>query len=352
MATIKRPLLTDAPGASEAGNGRHNTAAHVVIGGRPYRWDELVVSESSSDGWAHHGIDILTDGSVVTAAPDQASVVVLGPGKQSRSQFDTDLIELHGIRVSPAAEGDILWLVDNGHKFLPGRPRYGEKVQPGRVVAMTPDGKRKGELLAPQLAAYAERPWAPCALVIDESQSGGTGDVWVADGYGASLLHRFRSDGTHLATIDGGTSGRAFDTPHDVVIDRRRGTPELYIADRANQRIVVLGLDGRFLRTVGEGILSSPSAFAVSEELLFVAELYGSLAVFDRDDRFQGFVCWGDDHNREGWPNTIDGTGAVTRPRLRSGALNSPHGLAVDQQGAVYVTEWLIGGRVVRLYPD
>ncbi|HEY1919790.1 MAG TPA: hypothetical protein VGH27_29815 [Streptosporangiaceae bacterium] len=351
MAIINRPLLTDAPAAVEAGNGPHNTTAHVIIGGTRYGWDELVVSESVSDGWAHHGIDILSDGSVVTAAPDQASVVVLGLGQRRRFQFDTDLSELHGITVSRTAEGDVLWLVDNGHKFLPASPRYGEKISPGRVVAMTLDGRQKGELLAPQIAAYAARPWAPCALVIDESPGGGTGDVWVADGYGASLLHRFRSDGTHRATIDGGASGRTFDTPHDVMIDTRRGAPELYVADRANRRIVVLDLEGRFLRTVGEGVLSSPSAFAVSEDLLFVAELYGSLAVFDRDDRFEGFVCWGDDHNREGWPNTVDGAGAVTRPPLRPGALNSPHGLAVDQQGAVYVTEWLIGGRVVRLFP-
>ena len=34
---------------------------------------------------------------------------------------------------------------------------------------------------------------------------------------------------------------------------------------------------------------------------------------------------------------------------LEAGKFNSPHGLAVDANGNLYVAEWLIGGRVTKL---
>jgi len=34
---------------------------------------------------------------------------------------------------------------------------------------------------------------------------------------------------------------------------------------------------------------------------------------------------------------------------LETGKFNSPHGLAVDAQGNLFVAEWLIGGRFIRL---
>ena len=70
-----------------------------------------------------------------------------------------------------------------------------------------------------------------------------------------------------------------------MFIDRRGGkTPELYIADRENKRVQVYDLEGRYLRTFGDGFLNSPSGFAVSDDLLVVAELYSRLAVVDAED--------------------------------------------------------------------
>jgi hypothetical protein len=36
---------------------------------------------------------------------------------------------------------------------------------------------------------------------------------------------------------------------------------------------------------------------------------------------------------------------------IDAGKFNSPHGVAADTQGNIYVTEWIIGGRITKLAP-
>ena len=143
-----------------------------------------------------------------------------------------------------------------------------------------------------------------------------------------------------------------------MFIDRRGGkTPELYIADRENKRVQVYDLNGRFVRTFGDGFLNSPSGFAVSDDLLVVAELYSRLAVVDAEDNFVGYVGASDSARqglswpeRPGWPNALSGDARVVRAHLPAPyEFNSPHSLATDADGNLYVSEWLIGGRYTKL---
>ena len=326
--------------------------APVLVGGREYRWEQLELANASDEGWAHHGVAVLEDGSIVAAAPDRACLVRLDGSGREQSRIDLELLEMHGITVSSDGRAERVWVADNGHKFVPGRPSYGEVTRPGRVVAIGLDGSVHQELVTPELDSYERSPWQPCAVAVDEESLGGTGDVWVADGYGQSLLHRFSAEGRWLATFDGSETGTRFDTPHDVVIDRRRAIPELYVADRGNKRVVVLDLEGHFLRIVGADALTSPSGLATSGELLFIAELHGRLATLDKTDTVVGYLGATSEHERQGWPNTVDELGnAVRVTDLGPGVFNSPHGLATDASGAVYISEWLIGGRLVRLLP-
>jgi hypothetical protein len=118
----------------------------------------------------------------------------------------------------------------------------------------------------------------------------------------------------------------------------------------------VYDLQGRYLRSFGELFLSSPSGFALWGDLLVVAELYARLAVIDAEDNLVGYI--GADPNakdgwpeRPGWPNALGEDGGVVTPRLpdRDDRFNSPHSVAVDRDGNLYVSEWLIGGRYTKL---
>jgi hypothetical protein len=51
-----------------------------------------------------------------------------------------------------------------------------------------------------------------------------------------------------------------------------------------------------------------------------------------------------------GWPNALDADGqAVRTHRLRPERFNSPHAVAFDRDGSLYVAEWLLGGRYTKL---
>jgi len=328
-------------------------AAEVMIGPAPYRWEEIVFPDAPNDGWAHHGVAVLEEGTVLFARPDRATLALFDNEGLMRSEVGTELTEMHKMTVVGQGADRAVWVADNGHKYLPHQPRYLDFVRPGRVVLVgLDDGAVEGEIETPDQEVYERDAWSPCAVAVDEERLGGSGEIWVADGYGKSLLHRFTPGGELLETIDGSQSGKVFDTPHDVVIDRRRTTPELYVADRSNGRVVVLGLGGEYLREFGAGVLTSPSGIATSGELLLVTELKGSVAVFDGADELVARLGEAQHADSEAWPNALDDLGNTVRPPdLRSGHFNSPHGVATDAAGSIYVTEWLIGGRLVRLVP-
>ena len=115
----------------------------------------------------------------------------------------------------------------------------------------------------------------------------------------------------------------------------------------------IYGLDGYWRRDIGGSFLNSPSAFAPWGERMVVAELWARLAVLDAEEQLLGYLGEnGEICEREGWPNSLDGEGHATRQaQLSPGRFNSPHGLASDCSGNLYVAEWLIGGRMVKLEP-
>ena len=170
----------------------------------------------------------------------------------------------------------------------------------------------------------------------------GNGDVWVAGGYGESYVHRFDKPGDYLGSINGEEGARRFDCPHGIFIDRRKGDPELYVADRTNYRVQVYDMEGRFKRSFADDFLSSPSGFVTDGDLMVIAELRARLAVIGRDDNL---VCYlGDNEgvcSKDGWPNGENQDGEVIPTGLlQPGLFNSPHGMAVDKQGNLFVAEW------------
>lgn len=324
--------------------------AHLRLG-----WDQAYLDYPDTKQWAHHDIASMADGRIVTGHPDGKSLLVFSPDGRHLETVATGTVELHGI-ANDAPEGDSLWIADPGEKCTPAQPEYDELIRPGRILVVSLSaGAVVGEINQPNLEIYENQTWHPTAAVRVRSGNGAGAQetVWVSDGYGENVLHQFSVDGDFIRTVDGTASGLAFNTPHALVANSRGDTSELLVADRSNRRIVVLSADGDFIYAFGSDSLTSPSGIAVMDDgTVLITELFGSIAAFSGDGELIGSL--GSpipvEKHRAGWPNDIHGAGYTTRPPLEPGQFNSPHGICIAGS-AVLVTEWVIGGRVVRLAP-
>lgn len=316
-------------------------------------WDEQWVAPGAElygeDAWAHHDLAVTADGRVVGFRSGADSFWVLDDEGRVLARWASDLGEGHGLTLVGPAGAEELWVADPGVTFARDAAGVHDAVfSPGhgRVVAFDLAGEPLAALPTPALPVYDEQAYRPTTVEVDRE---GDGSIWVADGYGAELVHKLSPAGEHLLTLNGEEGAGRFDTPHGILVDRRREEPRLYVADRGNHRIAIYDLEGNFLRALDEG-WRSPSGFAVRGGQLVVAELEARVTVLDRDDRVVKRL--GDDPEaaaRPGWPNALDAAGRTIRPELRPGLFNSPHGLAVGPAGDIYVAEWVLGGRLVRV---
>lgn len=295
-----------------------------------YRWIEnwITIPDSPLGGTngRTHGVAVLKSGEIVVF--HQANPAVLfysSAGKLLRSwgcfpgAHGLTLVEEHGV--------EYLWLTDEVTKD---------------VVKMSLDGIVVCRLAHPRHSAYAEGPYIPTWVAVAEDRFGGSGEIWVADGYGCSLVHRFDREGNLIGTLDGTEGCGRFNCPHGLALDTRRAELEFYIADRGNQRFQVYGMDGVHRRTFGADFLNSPDVSARMGEYLIGPELVAGITILDAADRpaaSLGFQS-GADH-QAGWPNE--------RRWVREGFFNSPHSATADEAGNIYVVEWITGGRVTKL---
>jgi len=76
------------------------------------------------------------------------------------------------------------------------------------------------------------------------------GDIYVADGYGNSAVHRFSAEGKHLGSWGTPGAGRGqFTTPHGIWIDSRE---RVLVADRENNRVQLFSPEGDYYGEWGD----------------------------------------------------------------------------------------------------
>jgi len=160
------------------------------------------------------------------------------------------------------------------------------------------------------------------------------GEILVSDGYGNAKVHKYSPDGKYM--FSWGECGRGpgeFNLPHNIVCD-----PEgwVYVADRESHRIQVFDSNGKY-ETEWTNV-HRPSALFMTHgkcPLCYVGEIGPYL------------------NSNKGFPNLgprvsiLDKTGKVLA-RLgfekdgygqAPGQFTSPHGIAVDSRGDIYVGE-------------
>ena len=275
----------------------------------------------------HSGIGVLSDGRIVFEAPGGAALIFLDPATKKHVRIEVGVAVSHGIAV---ASDDTIWICDPGAQI------------PGQVVQINLEGKILRTIKQPVRSSDEQDKWRPTSIALAAS-----GDIWIGDGYGLSLVHVVRANGA-IETFDGSTSGTKFDCPHGVAIDTRESVVRIAVADRSNKRVLYFKEDGNFIRSVSAPIMTSPSSLAVRGSDLLVTDLFGAILAIDLDDQVRAIVPTSNVNTREGWPNKMSGADSVA-PDVFEGMLNSPHGITVSVRGEVYFTEWYLGGRAVTI---
>jgi hypothetical protein len=225
----------------------------------------------------------------------------------------------HGLFHSHRKEGEFLYWTENVSTNRNG-PKFGKRVYKtdmrGKILfTLGPDEKDSSNSLKVPLTNPTDVAVAP------------TGDVYVVDGYGSQKLYRFDRNFQQLGVIGGpGKEHGKFNTCHGVWVNTLKKEPELYIADRANDRIEVFSLEMEYKRTI-PGV-RKPCCFYQHAGRLYVPELDARVSVFDEDDKLVAHL----------------GDGRGINPKeigKHPDKFATPHALTLDSQGNLYVLEWL-----------
>lgn len=318
-------------------------------GALAYEWIDGWGPATDATAWPHRGLVTLATGDIAMYEAGAPNLQIIAPDGTLRRTVAMPVAEAHGMTYDRSTGVERVWLADAANQLRREADYAFPSTWDGAVVvAVSLDGRELQRIGRPDHSAYREGAYRPTAVAVVP----GSGDLWVADGYGQSLVHRFAADGSYRGTLDGTEGAGRFKTCHFVFTDLRRGEPELYVCDRANARIQVYDAAGRHRRTIDTGALAAPTWIAADEDRLVLVEFKPpQLTILDRDDRVVGHL--GLDArapSRPGWPNDRDATGRPVRSKaLVPGRLNSPHAVAVGHDGSLYVTEWLIGGRTTKL---
>lgn len=210
----------------------------------------------------------------------------------------------HGVTIAP--NGNV-WLVDRDYHVAT------EHTQDGTLV------RTLGNKLDPSPTFYGQPFNMPTALAIAPA-----GHLFVSDGYGNRRVHKFTPEGELLLSWGSpGTAPGEFALVHGVWVD---AAGRVLVCDRENARIQIFNEDGEYVEEWSD--FHSPNIAVVHGDVVYVTELLHGGVV----------SLW-----------TLDGT-LITRwsgsEGPGKGTLIRPHGLCVDSQGSIYVTEVAAGARV------
>ena len=295
---------------------------HAVAG-----WPALPAGRSQI-GNMHGDVAVSSAGEVYISVQDPAAgvQVVAADGAFMRNLPGAPA-DLHGFVIHRDADGEFL---------------YGVRLREQAVVKMALDGKIVMTIPSsafPEALKVRNARSGQVALALTDVVVAPNGDLYVADGYASDVIHRFDRAGKYLTSFGGKKPPYAFNTLHKLAIDTRFQPARLIACDRANNRVVHLSLAGDFLGVVADGLLL-PAAVVIYRDYAIIGELRGRVTVLDKDGASVEQIGM----------NTDPGVGGnQIAPELwRLGVFGAPHGVAINERGDLFVSEFSAFGRVHR----
>jgi hypothetical protein len=287
----------------------------IVIGEGEYRYEVIENWGRLPPGWLYSEV-------AAVGVDSKDCVYVFSRGKHPMTVFDREgnflrswgeglFSRAHGVHVAP---DDTLWCTDDGDHT---------------VRHMTPDGKMLLQIGVPGKPApyMSGDPLHRCT----HTALSPSGDLYVSDGYGNARVHKYSPDGRLLFSWgEPGTDPGQFNIVHNICCDEDGW---VYVADRENHRIQVFDGNGKF-ETHWHN-MHRPCGLCMTRgknPVAYIGESGPSMSVNVNHPGIGPRVSlWTLDGKR------IARVGDATQ--AAPSQFTSPHGVAVDSRGDIYVGE-------------
>jgi hypothetical protein len=279
----------------------------------------------SALGPTHGGVVVDKAGNVYTSAIK--GVVVFSPeGKVVQEYLGENYSAIHDMEIRE--EGD--------QEFI-----YGARNQNAEGIKFNAhSGEIVLRLKYPEESGLKLTKFNPTAITVAPS-----GDIFLADGYASNHIFKYDKSGKYLMHFGShGNDLKQFNTCHGMTLDTRYDPPRLLICDRNHQpkgRLLHYDLEGNFLEEVVTG-LGMPTSASVQGDYVSVPDLHGRLVILDRNNTIMAVLGHNPDPEKRMNYN-------IPQDQWIEGIFSGTHGSAWDQDGNLYVQDWNVSGRIMKL---
>lgn len=288
----------------------------VILGTGEYRYEAL-------EGWGELPEGMVLGEVAAVAVDERDRVYVFNRGADPMVVFDRDGNFL-------STWGRDLFKRAHGLHIGPDQSIYCTDEGTHTVCKCSLDGKLQLQIGNPGQPAtpMSGRPFNRCT----HTALSPSGEIYVSDGYGNAMVHKYAPDGRYLMSWGGpGCDRGQFNLPHNIACDV---DGYVYVADRENHRIQIFDGNGKY-----EGQWNNmhrPSAMLLTPgpcPLCFVGELAPYMAVNRDTPNLGPRISILSKGELVGRLDPVGGPGAGI------GQFTSPHGIAMDSHGDLYVGE-------------
>jgi len=276
-------------------------------------------------GPTHGSVVIDEEGNIYTSA--QLGVFVFSPdGKVVRRFLGDEYSNIHDMEIRQ--EGDDEFIYGARNKDAEGIKFH---ARTGDIVLKLPFPEESGLKLT---------KFSPTAITVAPN-----GDIILSDGYASNHIFKFDKEGKYLSHFGSKGNGlKEFNTAHGMTLDTRYDPPRLLICDRNHQpkgRLLHYDLEGNFIDVVITG-LGMPTSVAIQGDYVSVPDLHGRLVILDKSNTIIAVLG----HNNN--PDTRVNYN-VPQDKWIEGIFSGTHGSYWDKDGNLYVQDWNVSGRIMKL---
>lgn len=279
----------------------------------------------SAIGPTHGGVVIDKAGNIYTSA--QRGVYVFSPdGKVIQSYLGKKYSNIHDMEIRAEGDKEFIYGARNadaeGIKF---------NAHTGEIVLKLP---------FPEESGLGLKRFNPTAITVAPN-----GDIFLSNGYASNHIFRYDSTGKYLSHFGSKGNGlKQFNTAHGMTLDTRYDPPRLLICDRNHQpkgRLVHYSLEGEFLEEVVTG-LGMPTSVSIQGDYVSVPDLHGRVVILDKSNTIMAVLGHNADPKKRG-------SFGVPQAQWIEGVFSGTHGSYWDADGNLYVQDWNVDGRIMKL---